>query len=753
MLKKKIMSGGIACAMAFNSLLMIPLNITAADSEKFEFESGTVTGSSAAIRTGSDATVSGYSGDGYVYIQDAGDTASVTFTVSADDQYNLMIGYAAPFGSKQQDILVDGTTVTSTPDFSSESFAEYNAGIIKLTEGEHTLTVKSTWGWMYLDYVYVTPAEPIELVRFNTLSDPNATSEAQGLMNYMATVYGEYIISGQQEVYGGGRSGDYEWEFEYINGLSGEYPAIRGFDFMNYNSLYGWDDNTTERVIDWVNNRGGIATASWHINVPKDMSTYTFGNTLDWSACTYGIQTDFDPSKILTDETSTEYLYFMDAIDRLANELLEIQETGAPLIFRPFHEAEGSGGETGSWFWWGKDGSTVYKELWKLLYNKLTNEYGIHNLIWEFNSYTYGTSKNWYPGDEYVDLIGYDKYNGSVNNPNESAIYSTFASLVDMYDGGGKMVSLAECDTIPSIDNMLDEGAYWLYFCPWYESPDSDDGKFLTLYNNADTLTAIYQSESVITLGELPDYKTYEYTGEPFVPEPTEPTEPPTEYVPPEEGHATIIQETGHVVLNFPEAVGDTVYLVISLEDGITYANGGLGTTVEIDGNYYWVNIQWEATASGAVEVDMTNILNVTLDNEAVTDEAIIAQCAENVQELKSFQGQIWYTQDADGEAASTSNAAIVDAYLLSAAEQETTDPTEETTEQGGDPIVYGDVDCNGAVEIIDVITLSQALMGSASLTAEQIQCADVDLNGEVNSTDTLNIMKYLVKLISTLPV
>ena len=105
-----------------------------------------------------------------------------------------------------------------------------------------------------------------------TLSDPNATKEAQGLMNYLCDVYGKNIISGQQEIYGGGHtedspngySGDellgYETEFEWIKKNFGDYPAIRGFDMMNYNPLYGWDDGSTERIIEWANDRNGIPT-------------------------------------------------------------------------------------------------------------------------------------------------------------------------------------------------------------------------------------------------------------------------------------------------------------------------------------------------------------------------------------------------------------------------------------------------------------------------------------------------------------
>ena len=51
---------------------------------------------------------------------------------------------------------------------------------------------------------------------------------------------------------------------------------------------------------------------------------------------------------------------------------------------------------------------SIYKKLWYYLYDELTNKYGCTNLIWVWN----GQNPEWYPGDEYVDVIGEDIYAG-----------------------------------------------------------------------------------------------------------------------------------------------------------------------------------------------------------------------------------------------------------------------------------------------------------------------------------------------------
>ena len=142
------------------------------------------------------------------------------------------------------------------------------------------------------------------------------------------------------------------------------------------------------------------------------MEGYKVGDTnIDWNNATYNPKdTDFVTSNVLKEGT-VEREYYLTALKALAGQFQKLQDAGVPVIWRPLHEAEGGGGETGSWFWWGKDGSEVYKEIWKLTYDTLVNEYNIHNLIWAWNSYNYEYSQDWYPGDEYVDIIGYDKYN------------------------------------------------------------------------------------------------------------------------------------------------------------------------------------------------------------------------------------------------------------------------------------------------------------------------------------------------------
>ncbi|MEK4042075.1 glycosyl hydrolase [Paenibacillus sp. FSL H8-0048] len=453
----------------------------------------------------------GYSGSGFVWMQNSG-TLTYTVTVPATGMYTISTRYMqelSPDG-RQQALIVNGAAKGSYMLPYTTTWKDFNFGYHKLTQGSNTIQVKAGWGFAYFDTFTVDHANLDPLIVQPVLSDAQATPETQLLMNYLTEVYGKHMLSGQQEIYGGGNDGNSELEFDWIHNLTGKYPAVRGFDLMNYNPLYGWEDGTTARMIDWVNNKGGIATNSWHLTVPRDFTAYQLGEFVDWKQATYKpTETNFNTANAVIPGTK-EYQYLQLAIQDLAEQLQILQDNNVPVIFRPYHEAEGNGGLNGegAWFWWASAGAEVYKQLWDQLYTELTETYGLHNLIWTYNSYVYSTSPAWYPGDDQVDIVGYDKYNTIYNRydglsgvPNEDAISSTFYQLVDL-TGGKKMVAMTENDTVPSVQNLTEERTGWLYFLPWY-------GEHLmsTAFNYPATLTTLYQSDYVITLDELPDLK------------------------------------------------------------------------------------------------------------------------------------------------------------------------------------------------------------------------------------------------------
>ncbi len=88
-----------------------------------------------------------------------------------------------------------------------------------------------------------------------------------------------------------------------------------------------------------------------------------------------------------------------------------------------------------------------------------------------------------------------------------------------------------------------------------------------------------------------------------------------------------------------------------------------------------------------------------------------------------------------------------------------TTKPTETTAkptdpdDKPTDEIVYGDVNEDGKVNVLDVIVLNKNLLGGGELTKQGAINADVDCDSSPSVADSLNILKYIVGLVTKFPV
>lgn len=794
-IKKKVFAASLAAAMALNAVCVSSLftGVSAAGETKYEFEDGKITGVSTEVEE-----VASASGGKVVHMRDAGETIKVTVNVEKAGMYDLNICYATDGGAKTQKLNVNGNAAGDLALSNHVDFSESTVSRIKLNAGENVLEFVSYWGWTQFDYFTLTEPNYPTLSASSDLADKNATPETQSLMNYLASVYGEHIISGQQEIYKYGPH-DFDYEFNYIKDTTGKLPAIRGFDFLNTNPLYGSEDGTVDRMISWVKDSKGIVTASWHITVPKDFSNYNIGDKVDWANGTYKPdETDFDTAKVL-EEGTKEREYYMLCLKMLAEQIQKLQDAGVPMIFRPLHEAEGGGGEDGSWFWWGKSGSAVYKDLWKLTYKTLTEDYNLHNIIWEWNSYTFETSTNWYPGDEYVDLVAYDKYNctdwstgSAVLVHNDSAIGGTFYSLVEQY-GGKKMVAMAENDSIPTLENLQMEKAGWLYFCPWYDG-GQDNTNFLSneIFNKKEDLKEIYTSDYCITLDELPEnlysnsgavITTTSGTGQTTTTTTTTTTVTTTTTKIDNAIMGDIKKDGSTVKVIFDRSMGKEVHLIVDLDKSLGYANGCLGVSTKVDGVDYWVSYKWEASKSDDVTVslDADNVYNVTFNNGSgtVKDTDQIAKIAEAAQKEKEAQFQVWWANDTAGDKADTAKASLVAAYLPDESGNTTTTETtvttdagttttpEETTTSAADTTApdetttsttttgslskanYGDVNMDGVVDLLDAILLNKYMAGLVTLTDNQIANADCDQNdgvaNNITDEDADTLMNFLL--------
>lgn len=311
------------------------------------------------------------------------------------------------------------------------------------------------------------------------------------MYDYLRSIWGVKVLSGQQ---------DLTWKdstdmYQRVINDTGKAPAIMGYDFMNYGwpSTWGGQNQTGEALEHWQ--RGGLITFCWHWRDPTHATDafYTADTTFK-----------IPVADGVLDATDPTYDDIVADIDAIAAELQTLEDAGVPVLWRPLHEA------SGGWFWWGRtrsDGVTPAEAniaLWRFMFDRMVNHHGLSNLIWVWN----GQNAAWYPGDEYVDIVSQDIYDGQKNYESQLSSFNTTKN----YPSENKLVAMSENSNIPDPDEMAADGAWWLYFVTWNDG-DSAEGvtsnnNFWTgeYYNTDAHKLHVYTHDLVITLDELPDF-------------------------------------------------------------------------------------------------------------------------------------------------------------------------------------------------------------------------------------------------------
>ncbi len=325
----------------------------------------------------------------------------------------------------------------------------------------------------------------------------NPSPEAQNVYNFLIENYGSKIISGSVA--------NVSWninEAEWVHQHTGKYPAMNTFDFLHLNwAPADWIDYSNTQVVEdwWANN--GLVGACWHWNVPESE-----GVTDNERFTSTASETTFSAANATTEGTWENEIAKAD-LKEMADYLKLLKDKNIPVIWRPLHEAAGNiyeydNGE--AWFWWGSDGADAFKNLWIYMFEYFEDQ-GLNNLIWVWTTQT--KDEAFYPGDEYVDIIGRDIY----DNQDASQIAFQFQTIQDTYPS--KMVTLSEMGSVANISSQWSVGAKWSWFMPWYDYERTDDPEEAdfneTTHGHADASwwEEAISHEDVITRDEMPDLK------------------------------------------------------------------------------------------------------------------------------------------------------------------------------------------------------------------------------------------------------
>ncbi|MCV9928288.1 glycoside hydrolase family 26 protein [Flavobacterium sp. LS1R49] len=273
--------------------------------------------------------------------------------------------------------------------------------------------------------------------------DKNATKETIALFYNLKKLAKTKFAIGQQDAFNGfykDAGGDSD-----IKKNTGNDPAILGSDFMfitdknNNEQSDNWFYQQEKKITDDVKSayaKGIINTFCWHLREPNNEdSFYAADMTMEQKNTAF--------KSILPNGANHEW--YKKKLDKVASVVANLKGVNGeliPIIFRPFHEFDGS------WFWWGANFCTAeeYKTAYQFTVDYLKNTKGVHNILYAFsldNSYT--TEANYlsrYPGDAYVDILGIDNY-GDFNNQGQAGADKANAKLKIIADLAKTKVKIA----------------------------------------------------------------------------------------------------------------------------------------------------------------------------------------------------------------------------------------------------------------------------------------------------------------------
>lgn len=198
-------------------------------------------------------------------------------------------------------------------------------------------------------------------------------------------------------------------------------PSILGIDY-GYGDLPPRGMATANQLLIHHWNEGGLVTISMSPGNP-----WTGGGLRDRTTASE------DARDVVTKGTDA-YRRWHRLLDSVAVALAQLRDAGVVVLWRPLHEMNGD------FFWWsaGRDSGWArpedFRALWRDMFDYLSREKRLNNLLWVYAP-TYQSNDgvkpvlHYYPGDAYVDVVGLDYYENTMDRMDLGSSYRSLVAL------------------------------------------------------------------------------------------------------------------------------------------------------------------------------------------------------------------------------------------------------------------------------------------------------------------------------------
>lgn len=226
------------------------------------------------------------------------------------------------------------------------------------------------------------------------LVDDQASNQTRSLYAYLKNISGDYLMFGHQNDTTEIVSDQPGITSDTYNNVNA-YPAVFGLDMGD---ILRSGIPASVGVIRHAYEQNGTVTISDHM--PNFSSG---GNFSDLTPTVANI--------LPGGKDNAKFLERLDKTAELAKAAKDSKGQSIPIIYRPFHE------NSGIWFWWGASNSTKseFIRLWRYTVEYMRDVKGVDNFLYAYSPNGHFTDEtdylSRYPGDDYVDLLGFDMYN------------------------------------------------------------------------------------------------------------------------------------------------------------------------------------------------------------------------------------------------------------------------------------------------------------------------------------------------------
>jgi hypothetical protein len=253
------------------------------------------------------------------------------------------------------------------------------------------------------------------------MCDKHATTETRHLFANLQKQRAKAILFGHQDDLAYGVGWKYQPGRSDVKETAGDYPAVYGWELggLENDALVNIDSVPFDKMKQFITQayeRGAVITISWHLHNPLTGKSA-------WEPAPGTVA-----SILPGGDKHQVYTAWLDKVAAFMLSLKGKRGEYVPVIFRPFHELNGS------WFWWGKNncGADELKQLYRFTETYLRDTKNVHSLLYAYNTDRFADTAAYldrYPGDEWVDVIGFDIYQKGDILANEKFIAETDRSL------------------------------------------------------------------------------------------------------------------------------------------------------------------------------------------------------------------------------------------------------------------------------------------------------------------------------------